>query len=234
MSGSVGGDGHRGLGLGLGLGLGAGLGLATVHSSGRLSRDEEDFEQDDAAGAPESELEQLAAQYAALAAELAEARAAGALQERQLAALKEALREAERAQARVALLGGGGGGHASSAALSPHAQPHGHAHAHAHASAGASEPSSAVSLTFLKNAVVAILVATDVSERRRMVPAIAMLLKLSPEEAARVAAAVDPSSSSSAAAAFLPISIVSAETALVGMTHRPPACRAAGRSAACR
>ena len=46
-------------------------------------------------------------------------------------------------------------------------------------------------LTFLKNAIVAYMTCEDVGERRRMVPAIAMLLRLSPEELGKVNSSLD-------------------------------------------
>jgi hypothetical protein len=162
------------VGHGLG-GHGAGLGLPTILSSGRLSRGEADFDADEtgaaAADQPDRQLEALAEQYAALVAELAEARGAAALQQRQLEALKEALREAERAQARLGSLGGG---------VRPEAA----------AGAGGGATAEVTGLTYLKNAVVAFMLARETSERRRMLPAIALLLRLSPQEAERVAAAI--------------------------------------------
>lgn len=140
------------------------------------SRAEDDFEADAAAA---DEVEMLHRAAAGAAADAREARREAELLSEQCDVLKEALRDAARDRERertltspVSVVGGDGvGGAASGAATAPDA--------------------AATNLTFLKNAVVKWMVAGDLQERRKMLPAIALLLRLSPQEIAKVNAALD-------------------------------------------
>jgi len=185
--------------------------LATVHSSGRLSRDEDDFEEDDLGAAGTEDV--LALQYAELLRELKDAKDLLSLQAKQLDVLKETVRESERASARMAVLSPS----SPSTSFSSSSQFTSDAHINEgksssssstpqtgrennYNSSSSSSPSVAAistSLTYLKNAVVAYMIAEGNAEKKRMLPAIAMLLKLSPGEVEKVSACLDGVSSTS-------------------------------------
>ena len=65
-------------------------------------------------------------------------------------------------------------------------------------SSSSSVAAVSTSLTYLKNAVVAYMIAEGNAEKKRMLPAISMLLKLSPGEVEKISACLDGISSASA------------------------------------
>jgi hypothetical protein len=159
--------------------------LATVHSSGRLSRDEDDFEEDDLGAAGAEDV--LALQYAEVLRELKEARDLLTLQSKQLEVLKETVRECERANERLAVL--------SPSSPSPNADIITSKTVSIGRENSISSPTSvaavSTNLTYLKNSVVAYMIADGNTERKRMLPAIAMLLKLSPGEVEKISNSLD-------------------------------------------
>jgi hypothetical protein len=145
-----------------------------ARSVGAHSRAEDDFEADAAV----DEVEMLQRAAASATADANEARRDAELLRSQCDVLKEALRDAARASERESTLRGDGGGNSSTSAPMPMAN-----------------------LTFLKNAVVAYMATRNIAEQRRMLPAISLLLRLSPTEVARIAATLDSSSAAPIAGA---------------------------------
>lgn len=177
------------------------------------SRDERDYEPD--AGGEEVEALQRAAVEAAAAAR--EAQHEGELLRQQCHVLKEALREAQREAERVAILGSplpaqhtqGGARPPSPAGAAP-------AGSAAAAAPGGGSGGAGTNLTYLKNSVVAYLASRSPEERRAMLPALTLLLRLSPAEVARIEAAAGGASAGGGAAGGL-LSFVSSPLAALSV-----------------
>jgi hypothetical protein len=151
------------------------------------------------------ELEALHAKFEAVCAELADVKHDAARQGEQMAVLKDTIREQEREIGRLGTLGAGlaSAGPVGAASASPASAASAPVEPRTPAG-GAGTPggvrplpappaanAAAVNLQYLKNALVAYMAAGTAEEKRRMLPAITLLLHLSGDEVKRITGALE-------------------------------------------